>query len=82
MCMYFLYLQLSIGSGQLGQLRNGYRYIQGAVENGLAPADHCLGMMQFVFAADTILGEILPVRMRGTDAHHRPSQQAAGLAAN
>ena len=82
MCMYLIYLQLYTGSGQQGQLRNGARYLQEAASNGLAPADHCLGMMQFVFAADTILGEILPVRMRGTDAHHRPSQQAAGLAAN
>jgi len=80
--MYLIYLQLYTGSGQQGQLRNGARYLQEAASNGLAPADHCLGMMQFVFAADTMLGEILPVRMRGTDAHHRPSQQAAGLPAN
>ena len=82
MCMYFLYLQMYTGSGQLGQLRNGYRYLCEAIENGLAPADHCLGMMQFVFAADTILGEILPERLRGTDAHIRPSQRAAGQPAD
>ena len=81
MCMYLIYLQLYTGSGQLGQLRNASRYLQGAVENELAPADHCLGMMQFVFAADTILGEILQERLRRTDAHLRPSQQAAGQAA-
>ena len=59
LCIFLLYKLLSTANSQVGDLRVNSSHHEIGEVDGVSAADHCRGLMQFSFAANRILGDLL-----------------------
>lgn len=59
LCIFLLYKLLSTANSQVGDLRVNSSHLMIGQVDGVFAADHCRGLMQFSFAANRILGDLL-----------------------
>ena len=59
LCIFLLYKLLSTANSQIGDLRVNSSHHEIGEVDGVSAADHCRGLMQFSFAANRILGDLL-----------------------